>query len=312
MIEHDNTTKLDFLSEEFKEEIFRTYASKAKNARTRKEYLGYIKILCNRFCKKNFLEITEADAKRAFEQMYSLCAEGKLSKKTICVRLSCYNTISKYIMENYPETGFINPFTKIIRPEIDDKVTLANIPSMKELDDILTAAKTEPMYYLIISIATRMGLSATKILKIKKDSIYLENGRIGLYFPDTQNPNKSLSIIVPKDIEELLLNYLKTMSYLDEEGHLFYNKYKNPLTLKNLDTNIANICKRAGLEKNYGLKDMRTRAIMEMIGAGATEQTVQDYLGLGTLRTRQFFEVKNTLQGCPADLVNFKIKMESE
>jgi len=53
---------------------------------------------------------------------------------------------------------------------------------------------------------------------------------------------------------------------------------------------------------------MRARAILEMIGAGATEQTVQDYLGLGTLRTRQFFEVKNTLQGCPADLVNYQIK----
>ena len=53
---------------------------------------------------------------------------------------------------------------------------------------------------------------------------------------------------------------------------------------------------------------MRARAIMEMIGAGATEQMVQDYLGLGTLRTRQFFEVKNTLQGCPADLVNYQIK----
>lgn len=308
MLEINEVEVHDYMSDYFKKEIFQTYASKVKNARTRTEYLRYIGILCNRFCKKDFLEIIEIDAINAFNQMYALCGEGNLSKKTICVRLSCYNSISKHIEKTYPELEFKNPFTKIIRPETDEKVTLANIPTLEELDVILTAAKTEPMYYLIISIATRVGLSATKILKMKKNSLFTENGRVGIFFPDSQSPTRSLSVILPEDVQLLLMNYIESMTYINEDGNLFYNKYKHVLTLKNLDVNIASICKRAGLERTYGLKDMRTRAIMEMISAGATEQTVQDYLGLGALRTRQFFEVKNTLQGCPADLVNYQIK----
>lgn len=302
--------KCDYLSSEFLF-IMEEFCQTLKASRTKAEYIGYIRILCNKFVKKDYLEITEADAVEAFRRMNTYIKEGRLSKKTVCTRLGCYKSISKFICNNYPELSYKDPFRFIERPFIDDRISSATIPSIEELDKILTIAKENPTYYLIIVLSTRVGLSSSKIIEIQMDSFYMHNGRLGVYLPNKENEHKTLSVILPTDVASLVEEYLKFQRSMGIEGYLFRNSRGNQMTLKNLSTHIHSIVKKAGIENNYTLQDMRARAIMDMISAGVDEKTIQEYIGIGAMRTRQYFEAKGCLYGCPADMVNYQLKQRS-
>lgn len=306
------TLNSEYISDYFKNEIFPQYCTRMRNAKTKKEYAGYVRILCDKFVRKDFLDITPADAHEAFHKMKERQERGELSGRTICVRLSSYNAISRFIEEEYPELEFENPFSKIERPEINDRIMETHIPSLAELDAILTEAKSEPMYYLILAISTRTGMAASKIIRLTKTCVFEENGAIGVYLNDDLYPQKSSAIVFPNDVGILFKKYIESIIVVDSENHIFYNKHGNPLTIKNLDSNISRIVKKAGVTYPYTLKDMRSRAILDMIDAGADEKAVQNYVGIGPIRTRQYFEAKGIVRGCPASLVNYEIKAVAE
>lgn len=303
----EENLKADFISNDIKNVLFPEFASGvSSNIRTREEYFGYIRILCNKILFKDFLEITEEDAERAFRLFRSRCKEGKLSIRTVKVRLACYNTFSRFIEEQHPEYSFINPFVNIEKPFLTDAIAPSQIPDIKELDKILSVAKSEPMYYLIIAMTLRTGISASKILRLNMDSVHEEDGKVLLYVPD-KSEKKEVTIELPEDIGSLLLSYMEGIEEQDIEGHIFYNKHGNALTLKNIDSNVKRIVKEAGIDADYTLKDLRSRAILDMLKAGATEKDVCEYVGIGGLRVRQFQNAKGILRGCPADLVNFRV-----
>jgi len=299
----------EYISEYFEQEIFPQYCARMRNAKTKREYAGYVRILCDKFAHKDFLEITPSDAHEAFRKMKEKQKQGELAGRTICVRLSAYNAISRFIEEEYPELEFENPFAKVERPEINDRIMESHIPSLAELDAILTQAKEEPMYYLILAISTRTGMAASKIIRLTKDCVFEEKDTIGVYLNDDLYPQKNCAVVFPNDVGILFKNYIESIIIEDSEKHLFFNKHGNPLTIKNLDSNISRIVKKAGVTYPYTLKDMRSRAILDMIDAGADEKEIQNYVGIGPIRTRQYYEAKGLVRGCPASLVNYEIKV---
>lgn len=299
----------EYMSEEFKE-ILQSFLSSKKNKRTKTEYLGYIRILCDNFIKKDFLMITQEDAASAFHNMQERIRKGTLSYKTVCVRLSCYNALSRFICQEYPEYEFKNPFRDIERPVVNDKVSPAKIPSLEELDRIMGIAKENLMYYFILALTTRCGLTASQIVKLTKSNFFEEGNKMGLYLPNYERETKSKAILLPSDVMEIAKQYISSMIKIkvDEEEHLFYNKRGNVLTLKNLSDNISDIVEQANVEFPYTMKDMRSRAILDLVEAGASEDDVQQYMGIGSMRTRQFFEAKGMVNRCPVELVNYKLK----
>lgn len=299
--------ELIFLKEEtvqILEQFLRGHNSK----RTKEEYRNTVILLCEKLLMKDFLDITEVDAEQLFVKMQEKIYNNELTYKTVCYRLTVYNAFAKFIMRTYPELEFYNPFAKIERPVIIDRVSPAKTPSIEELDKIISVAKEKPMYYLIIALATRCGLSATNIIRLTKTNIYIEKDKMGLYIPHPENENKTISILLPEDVKDIFKRYLSTLKFEDEQKHLFYNKHGRALSLKNLSDNIGEIVKAADLEFHYTLKDMRSRAILDLVESGADEETVQQYMGLGPMRTRQFFEAKGMAAGCPVDLVNYRLK----
>lgn len=298
----------DVLRNIFENTIFPQYLlDSTNNERTRTEYKGYVRILEQKFTQKPFIDLTEDDALRAFEVMKGMISTGDLSRRTVCVRLSCYNSIAKYIEKNFPELEYINPFRLVSRPQITDDVQLVNIPSMEELDKIITAAKeTSYMYYLILALATRVGLSATNIVKIRKQNIVTVNeGHSLIALPPKSESKEPLEVMLPEDVSQILNKYLETNT-IHKDGFLFVNKHNKPLTLKNLDDNVAKIISKSGIANHYTIKDLRTRSILEMVNAGASDKDIATYTGLGGLRLNQYHMAKGTLS-CPADLVNYRL-----
>lgn len=296
-----------YFSDEMNKTILPEFLSRVKNLRTRTEYYSYICILCDNQ-KKDFLDLTITDAQLFMSYMTARYHNGTLSRKTINVRLSCYSTLSKYIAECYPELSFENPFRDIIRPKVDDSVCASRIPTLTEMDAILSESKNHPPYYVILALASRTALSATNIIRMTKNNLVEENGRLFICYESANDKKSDLIVCLPKDVEALLRKHIEELTISDEKKHLFFNEHKRPMTLTNLDSGVKRIVKACDIENTYTIKDIRSRAILEMKKAGADDQEIARYTGLTNQRIRSFANASGLIGDCPADLVNYQLK----
>ena len=134
----------EHISDDFKN-VFYMFTCGNKYKRTYDEYIGSLNMLCN-YLQKDFLDITVADAQKYMNTLYNSYHDGTLSRKTISSRFACYRAIGNYIEENELIEGYDNPYNKLRRVEKpDDGLNPKKIPSLEELDKIMTKAKSEPM-----------------------------------------------------------------------------------------------------------------------------------------------------------------------
>lgn len=293
----------DFISDATKD-LLEEYTAHTRAKRTGYEYAGYLNLLCD-YVKKDFLDITEMDAASYFDYLKAGCHGGDLSVKTVCARLSCYRSFARYILVNHPEVECIDAFLKIKRPDIADDIHPNHVPSLEEMDAVMTVAKESPMYYLIFALAARVGLSSSNIISIRKDTIIEEQGRMYLTFPPKNDLEEALCVMLPEDVERIMRSYLNTVSATD---YIFLNERRRPLSQKNLVENVEKIITKSGVG-HYTLKDFRTRAVLELVHAGVPIETISGYTGLKTLRIQSFLKAEGFVSGeCPADLVNFQLK----
>jgi len=296
----------EYCSDEFRE-LLSDYSYSFNKPRTFDEYVNYINLICDYLCM-DFMDITLEDAERYMSYMYSRMHDGKLSRKTIYVRLHCYRVVGDYAEERFDE--YVSPFGKIRMPDRPgDSINPMNIPSLQELDKFMTVTREYPMYYLIYALATRVGLTASAILRMRTEDIVREqygDGESVFLRVDESGLFEERYIALPKDVSSILDDYLAEANIA--EGVLFRNKHKNPLTLRNLDAATERFVKEAGIRK-FTMKDFRSRAILELIKTGTNIASIREYTGLSQMRIGTFAQAKGFIErSCPADLVNYELK----
>ena len=296
-----------YCSEDFKQ-YFHDF-SFSKNANTRNEYISYINILCG-FLEKDFLEITPADAQRFHSYMDNKRNDGNLHRKTINVRLACYNQVAMYIADR--RDGYRNPFSRLIRLSVKNDFDPNNVPTFEELDRLFTEARKDPKDFLILSLATRCALSASDILRLETSSIIVNGDKVQLHIKSSSDFDGEMFILLPDDVKDILKDYLSKMCIsLDSKVPLFTNKWKNPMTIQNVDQLIKRLTTKCNLER-YTLKDFRARAIADMVSSGASMDEISEYTGLKFQRLEMFY--RNLTSDscvvekiCPPNLVNFRL-----
>ena len=299
-----------YLSDKF-QHYFAQYAATLRNERTEAEYRGAVSLLCD-YAKKDFLAITEQDADTYFHYLTKRVIEGSLKNTTLNGRLYILKQVASYISETFPEANYKNPFL-LVQPErgIKNNIKPSSIPSLAEIDLFLSHVES-PMYYLIFCMAFRIALSAMDILSLKLSIVQKFDDSYCLHYPPQDRFTPGRVVVLPKDIEELLLNYIANMSYVDDKGHLFYNKHHNPLTPRNLDACFERTLKASGIEAKYTLKDFRSRGILDMVNAALKSDTdissVGSYVGIKDLRLNTYVSANTIVGDCPANLVNFSVK----
>ncbi len=293
-------------SEAFKQHFYNFSAS--KNNATRNEYISYINMLCNHL-KKDFLSVDFDDARKYLDHMNNKRADGKLNKKTIAVRLACYNSIAQYIEDK--SSTYNNPFSRLPRPEVRNEFDPNRIPSMEDLDKLFSEAKKDSQDFLILALATRVGLSASSILRIDTQNIMDDGKDIYIHFEPKSDFNSDSYIKLPEDVRDILKMHIEQKHIdLKENSSLFKNRRGNPLSIQNVDQLIKRLVTKCNLTE-YTLKDFRNRAIMEMAKAGASMEQLENYTGLKSLRLEKFFLNKSLINGtCPAELVNYRLTLK--
>lgn len=284
--------------------LFLSFGMGIRARRTLDEYVSYVNLLTSH-AKKDFLEINGFDAQRYFDHLEQ---EGRLSARTVNARLSCYKGVAKYIVETGAYPSYVNPFD-LIRPTAIDgnSINARNIPTMEELDKVMSAAKKlSPMWHLIMVLSSRVCLASTNILRIRRQNILENKGRYFLRFPPTETRHEDMWVALPDDVTGFLLSYVESAP-VDEEGHIFFNEHNHPLTLRNMDAAVKKMVKMSGIEGDYTMKDFRSRGILDLAHAGADVDMISSYTGLGHLRIHSFVTAKHLVSGeCPAEMVNYR------
>lgn len=294
-----------YCSEEFKT-LFFEYAADVRSMRSVEEYISIVNMITSTL-SLDFLDIRELDAAYYFGKLEQEVIHARLSTKTFSMRVSCCNTIANFIAAK--KTDYVNPFRNIRRMDVDDSIKRKNIPSVDEIDKIIDAASNDPMWYLILCLALRTCLTATQITRVRAQNIReSEDGKVLLYFPKTPTQPKDLWITVPDDVKELMLSYLeKTPS--DEQGHIFFNERKHPLSVRNINFGVRRYVEASGIENHYSIKDLRSRGVLAMASAEIAPEVIGEYADLSQLRVRHFMEKKHLLDHeNPQNMVMLQLK----
>lgn len=303
-----------YFSEEFEnclEEFLHGYGE-----RSAKEYVGSVRIICN-YLEKDFIEITPEDAGLFFNYMAQRIQHENLSASTYNSRLSCYKNLSQFIEATCPELCFENPFTLIEPKQLSVNIKASCIPSLAELDALLTTCQGNLMYYLIFSLAFRMSLSSSDIISLTLNHIHKVDDKTVFTF----SGKESRVLAVPEDVCELLYAYIGSEPFLslaDVEGHLFYNQYGNPLTLRNLDKLVKKMVRESGISNKYTLKDFRARAILDMVYSGmgcvtddgsSVMEDICEYANIGDLRLTHYLNAVNLVRESPVELSRLRVRL---
>lgn len=283
--------------------------SLTKKRRTAEEYRNNICLLCNTL-RKDFLDINETDALNYFGNLTNKYHQGELTRKTIHGRLACYRSFCLFIAEKHGELEFKNPFIHIGQVAVDNSVSVNNIPSIEEMDAIMTEAKNFGYpYFVILALISRCGLTVSETISLSENQIVSAGGRMALRFENKNDTQSARTMILPDDIAEILSKHLSMLTTKDEAGHLFYNKHNRRMTLTNIDTAVERIVSAAlpEKEKHYTAKDLRTHAIMEFRKAGVSPEDAASYVGMSERRVSYYYVVPVSACDCPANLTNYRL-----
>lgn len=291
-----------YFSKDF-ENIMKSYLSTVKNPRTAKEYWGYVCLLCD-YLEMDFLDIKPEHAQQYINHLYNRYQQETLSRKTINVRLSCYKMVSAFIASYYNDC-YENPFEAIRVAPIDANVSIGHVPSMSDMDSIMTAAKTMgDMYYLIIALASRCGMSVKEITELTVQNIKeTATGTLTILLESKKGDVRFMPL--PTDVSNIMAAYLDTCNI--ERGHIFLNGHKNPITAKNIEVAVKKIIESSGIDRHYTMRDFRTRAIVDMKKCGVDDGVLSEYIGISSSRIVRFNNVVSQVGDCPADLVNYQL-----
>lgn len=298
-----------YMSEQIKDDLLPKYLCTLKTEATRERYQNVICLYCD-YMQQDFLDSTEADIMSYFEYLKNRVREKTMTQKTMLANISCLKCFGDYV-QLHTHGEFVNYFAKIIRPVIDTDNVMEHVPSLRELDMLLDVASEDHMYYTILSLVIKCALSASQVLSLTKKRIVMREGRVALFFPTKSIYKEDLYVPLPEDVADILLSYVENhLPFCDEWGHLFYNKWQRPLTMRNLDVAIAKLYQKCGTGRTYTMQELRNASILYMLSNGAKPCDVADYTGLTQLRISQFLAMSDAFRDYtnPADLMHFSIK----
>lgn len=297
-----------YMSEQIINDLCPKYLSTLRKPSTKEKYYSAICLFCDAV-KKDFLSINEEDVQSYFSSLKHSQKSDALSKKTVLARISYLNGFGKYV-EMHTDIGFTNYFGQIIRPEMEDEIPLERLPSMSDLDSLLTAAREEPMYFLLFSMCIRCSFSVAELVAMKDSQVIVNGPVVTLFFSSDSVYEPDRYVPLPEDISDLFLTYRASLMEQDSEHHLFYNRHHHVLTLKNLDDAVHRFTKLTNIKTTFSFKDIRSKAIIAMLQGGASPLSVAEYCGISALRVSQYVAAAGLTKpcSCPANMMNFTIK----
>jgi site-specific recombinase XerD len=297
-----------YMSELFVNKIWPDFSKdKLKNKRAHQNYYSIVCMLCDN-AKSDFLDLSPALAQSYFDSLTTQKPKKRrIALSTIQSRLSAMRSISSYILENREKydisTSYTNVFLFIDIPPLDENVKREDIPTVKELNDILISSSEDAMMFLIFSMVIRCGFAASEICKMKVSQICEDAANN--FSVTFHEKNRTRYVKLPEDVVMVLLDYRRFIKVSQE--YMFYNKKGHVLKVRNLETLVRKYVSLAGVSKYYTIQDIRNAAVCYMKASGADDISIANFIGIEARWMYRYDYVVKELDMQPVDLVKLRI-----
>lgn len=298
-----------YFSSTFYPQIWQDFSRSLKSKGAKSDYFMLCCDICD-FAKKDFLVLTDDDAQSYFDFLLSRQISGKLSLDTINVKFYRLHSLSRFIslnQEKYKIT-YLNPFSYVTIPQISKYIDISHVPTIAQMDQILTQAKADERLFFIVSLIIRCGFTVGEICSMRSDSFIQDAA--GNYAVRITYRNKTRFVKLPLDMISLLNDY--TASTAIDNSYLFYNNRGNPLRPRDLERLYAATIVFDDTLPKFTLSDLRNGAAAYMLQSGASGKMVADYIGIHPGWIHRYDKVLKELQVSAIDYTNIKVVSKSD
>ncbi len=292
MKEREDSSYLSSSSRICLDEFLKEYSRRsATNYRTNIcQYANYI-------CKDIF-DYTLEDAIEYRDYLKNRRKNGEITTRTEVSKLCYISSFYTYLVEK----GFVeeNYFLNITRPYVEGRARVNKIPTYVDLDKILEAVKGTDCYAVTV-IVSRMGISSGTVVKLLKEDIFRNDGRLYMFIKGGKG-KQDRTIPIPEDVA----NIIEELCVSSPDNYIFHNSKGARLTQRVLEYAFKKALKEHGLDESITLQSVKDRAIIDMLSTTADKKLICDYTGIKMRRLNSYSGI-GVLE-CPADLVNIRIK----
>lgn len=298
-----------YMKKETQEEIWSAFAERFKNKTSIDIYFGDINE-CMDICKKDFTDITQADANEYYHCLLKRVKEENLQMTTMKKKIKELHKFSDFIVknrENYSVPAIFDNFFYRYAVEYFSDEELKKVAVLPDVDKLFDATKDNLMLYTILAIVYRIGLKSTEICSLKEKDVIADPKGVYLII---RKEDKQKVKYVPEDVSVILDKY---MGERESREYLFYNQWGKKLNTQYLHRKMRELSQKAGTI-NYSLQDIRNACGCMMFAYGATKEQVSEQLGITTMHIKRYDQIiyGHNLEQYANSLVHIKIELPTE
>lgn len=298
----------EYISDLFLSEVYPYIESKFRNDTSKSNYRIYLNHICD-CCRKDFVELTEADVRRYVDAMLDgtiMNAQGKpFTKSTISVRLSALRSIATSLESSegtFPiPLDYSSPFKRITISDTPD-IMSSRVPTVEDIDRILKVAD-EPMRIMTL-LAYRCCLTVSELMELKITQFAEDKkGRLFIHFTPAIAPERDVK--VPDDIRPDITRYLDRIG--PNAKYVFLNKRGNRFIESTLLYTYKKAVILAHTSSRWTLQDIRNAGISHILYSGAEPEKVAEFLGVLPKWIKRYDKVVEGLDLQPNELSVVKV-----
>lgn len=277
---------ISYLSPEL-EDFWALYEKQLKSEKTKRTYWSDI-ISFIKFVKKDFLDISQNDVDLFY--LYHT-KEKPIKLATLQKKFRELSAFSDFISDNIAsrlgdDVYFENYFYgKLAELNALVKMAKGHIPTIREMDKLLKAAKGNIMHYAMFTLIFRCAVKPSELLKIRLSDFMESQGH---RFLEIGEKSSRRIIPLPEDVAAVLDQF-----DLKREKNTSYYFYKTPLEKLNertLERMVQDYALKAGIPPitMYGIRDA---SVALMCTSGATDFLIARDCGLTERAVERYKEI---------------------
>lgn len=269
--------QFEYLTEEEESFIKKVYFPLRKSKDSQKN-IYYILGIFSDYMKKGIFQASQTDAKKYIQNLLNKKNRGEL-KEIYCEAVflelrSFYEcAVNAGVVSYNPFSQSENLFKGM------EYIKVSELPSVTDIDKLLTMAKDAPMLYAAIVLAFRMALPISEIVALQKSQIILEK-KTGEYYLSIsrmiEKKKQACYLYVPEDVVPVLLSVcaLTPNTY----SWVLQNKHGKVYSIRTLQNQLKVLQKDTGMDITFS--NIRSLTTYLMVVAQIPIQQISSYTNI--------------------------------
>lgn len=290
---------LKLISTETKTKLIDPFLSSLKQELTRKDYLLSIQSFTE-LIQKDLPDAKPSDAKRWKEALEEKAANGTIKYSTALKKFrhlsSFYHFTERFDLEN--------PFSSVTMEEAEPVIRYTKLPSITEIDSVLTLLKQKKDYKLLITIllSFKCMMTISEICNLKlSDFLQTADGSYYFHIRPKNTWTEPRYCYLPEDIAELILSHFNQQAQQPENYYLVSEHPDKEPCQQTLRRRLERLCKKNQMPF-HSFNDYRNTGIALAYSNSGNVKLVASSIGL---RTNAHINRLSSLQLEQLDAANY-------